>query len=170
MFRPMRRARQALDEAACREILERATAGVLSVTGDDGWPYGVPLSFALHGNEIVFHCAREGHKLDAIRAEERVCFTVIDRDEIVGAELTTYFRSVICFGRARLLTDWEEKSQAHLAFSMKYSAAYPEKIRKEIDGGLKNMEMAAITIEHMSGKEAIELVRAREAAEREGAE
>ena len=71
MFRPMRRARQALPMEDCEAILRRGTSGVLSVLGDDGYPYGVPLSYVWHDGALWFHCAKQGHKLDAIREDMR---------------------------------------------------------------------------------------------------
>ena len=70
MFRPMRRSRQALGIDACKEVLSRGTSGVLALLGDGGWPYAVPMSYAFDGEKLYFHCAREGHKLDAIRLRE----------------------------------------------------------------------------------------------------
>ena len=86
MFRPMRRSRQALGVDACRDVLARGASGVLAVLGDGGWPYAVPLSYAFDGEKLYFHCAREGHKLDAIRREARASFCVVDRDEVVPEE------------------------------------------------------------------------------------
>ena len=101
MFREMRRKKQQLAPERVEEILSRRTAGTLAVLGDEGYPYAVPLSYVYHNGRIYFHCAKAGHKLDAIRGCDKVSFCVIDQDEIVSAEFTTYFRSVIVFGRAR---------------------------------------------------------------------
>ena len=70
MFREMRRNKQLLAEDVSREILGRNTSGVLSLLGDEGYPYGVPLSYVLVGDKIFFHCAKTGHKIDAIRGCE----------------------------------------------------------------------------------------------------
>ena len=159
MFREMRRKKQELSWEDTIQVLERGTNGVLAVIGDEGYPYGVPLSYVYADGKIYFHCAPSGHKADAIRANDKVCFTVIDQDKIVAEELTSYFRSVIAFGRAVILEDPEEKLRAHIIFSEKYSAAFPEKIQSEIKKGLTHMLMVRIDIEHLTGKEAIELVR-----------
>lgn len=94
-FRPLRRRKQALSAQLCEEILRRGTSGVLALAGDGGYPYAVPMSYAFDGGKLYFHCAREGHKLDAIRREPKASFCVIDRDTVVPEEYTTYFRSVI---------------------------------------------------------------------------
>ena len=110
-------------------------------------------------HENRFTVAGSGHKADAIRNNDKVCFTVVDQDKIVAEELTSYFRSVIAFGRAVILEDPEEKMKAHIVFSEKYSAAFPEKIQSEMKKGLAPMLMVRSDIEHMTGKEAIELVQ-----------
>lgn len=164
MFREMRRKKQVLPLAETEGILRRATSGVLSVSGDDGYPYGVPVSFVYTDGKLYFHCAKSGHKLDAIKASDRVSFCVIDQDQIVPEEYTTYFRSAIAFGRARIIEDDAEKREAIRKLAVKYCPGpdFAEGIEKEIDGEFNALCMVEITIEHLTGKEAIELVRARE--------
>lgn len=161
-FRPMRRARQQLPEQACREILHRNTAGVLAVLGDGGWPYAVPLSYVYADGCLYFHCAKAGHKLDAIRGCDKVSFCVIDRDEVVPEEYTTYFRSVIAFGRAEILQQADEVRAAIEALARKYHPADNADNRARfIDGELPALCMVRLRIEHMTGKEAKELAAAR---------
>ncbi|MBQ9091060.1 MAG: pyridoxamine 5'-phosphate oxidase family protein [Anaerotignum sp.] len=163
MFREMRRKKQLLPEAESREILARNTSGVLSLLGDGGYPYGVPLSYVLAGDNIFFHCAKEGHKIDAIRREEKASFCVIDQDQIVSEEYTTYFRSVIAFGRAHILESDEEKMDAIHILAGKYSGDQGEAgIHKEIGKHFANLCMIQFDIEHLTGKEAIELVRMKQ--------
>ena len=66
MFRPMRRFKQQLSKEECEEILNNCKSGVLAVIGDSGYPYAVPLSYVYFNDKIYFHCAKEGHKVDAI--------------------------------------------------------------------------------------------------------
>jgi len=80
-------------------------------------------------------------------------------DELVAEKLTTYFRSVVVFGRVRILEDTEEKRAAVTALARHYFPEMEEKIQKEASGALKNLCMLELNIEHMSGKEAIELVQ-----------
>ena len=143
-FRTMRRKRQELTETECTEILEKATSGVLSLLGDDGYPYGVPITPVLVGRKLYFHSALKGHNLDAIHNSNKASFTVIDRNEVKPKEFTTYFRSVICFGKVRLIED-------------------EEGLRHEIKKDFSHLVMIEFTIEHISGKEAIELVRMKKA-------
>ncbi len=162
MFREMRRKKQVLSRTEAEEILKKHTSGVLAVAGDDGYPYTVPLNYVYCDSVIYFHCARTGHKLDAIAQNDKVSFCVVDKDTIVAEEYTTYFRSVIAFGRARVLEKEDEKRAALERLAEKYSPDQPEGRQKEIEQQFKNVCMVEIAIEHLSGKEAIELVRAKE--------
>ena len=159
MFRPMRRFKQQLSPERCGEILQKGSYGVLAVLGDEGYPYTVPLNYYCRDGKIYFHAAASGHKLDAVRACDKVSFCVVEKDELVAEKLTTYFRSVVVFGRVRIMEDTEEKRAAVMALSRHYFPAMEEKIQKEASGALKNLCMLELTIEHMSGKEAIELVQ-----------
>lgn len=176
-FRKMRRFAQELGYDACVEMIRRATSGVLSVVGDDGYPYGVPMSFvyvdkpgldaAADGEQnpvgrFYFHCAKTGHKLDAIRACDKACFTIVDRDDVVADEFTTYYKSVIAFGRVRIIEDEEEKRRTIAILTDKYSPdESEEKKAGEINKKMPAFVMLEFTVEHMTGKEAIELVRKR---------
>ena len=163
MFREMRRKGQALPDEACKEILEKAPHGVLAVSGDGGWPYAVPLSFVYSAGTVYFHCACEGHKLDAVRRDARASFCVVDSDEVVAEEYTTYYRSVIAFGRVSELTGEEEKIAAMKLLADKYAPDNTaERFRQSIDRSLPRTAVLVLTIEHMTGKEAVELVKRRQ--------
>ena len=162
MFREMRRKRQALPLERCEEVLRRGTSGVLALSGDEGYPYAVPISYCYDGSRLYFHCAKEGHKLDAIRREPRASFCVIDQDQVVPEEYTTYFRSVIVFGRVTVLEDDGAKRAAMEKLALKYAPADRAEHRREyIDREWAPLCMLEMTVDHMTGKEAVELVRAR---------
>ncbi|MCH5164758.1 MAG: pyridoxamine 5'-phosphate oxidase family protein [Clostridiales bacterium] len=162
MFRGMRRRRQQLPQAECVEILSRNTSGVLAVLGDGGYPYAVPLSYVYDGNVLYFHCAKSGHKMDAIKSCDKVSFCVVDQDNVVPQEYTTYFRSVILFGRASILDNNEEMQYAIEKLAIKY---YPTDSKENRDIAVKKefaaMCIVKIDIDHMTGKESIELVKSK---------
>lgn len=161
MFRKMRRFKQELSEAETVQILKEGSSAVLGVMGDGGYPYTVPINYVYADGKVFFHCAKQGHKLDAIRRCDKVSLCVIAKDDLVPEELTTYFRSVILFGRARVLEGEEEIFRAAQVFGLKYN---PD--REKVDGEIRKEREALccveITVEHLAGKEAIELRRARE--------
>ncbi len=161
-MREMRRKNQALSVQENIDILNRCTSGVLAVLGDEGYPYAVPLSYVYHENKIIFHCAKTGHKLDAIQRCSKASFCVIDLDDVIPEKYTTCFRSVIAFGQARVLEDDAEKCAALTILAAKYSPGDPEGRLQEIEKTLQHLCMIELAIEHLSGKEGIELTRARE--------
>lgn len=163
MFRKMRRFRQLLDDKLSADILTRGAVGVLALSGDDDYPYAVPVNYYYENGIIYIHGATSGHKIDAIARNPKVSFCVIDENRNVPEEFTTYFRSVIAFGRAHLVEDEAEKRFAAQALADKFSPEEPAERRDaEIEHSWKAMGIIRIDIEHMTGKEAIELVRARQ--------
>lgn len=159
MFREMRRKRQMLSQADAEALLLAGTSGVLAVSGDEGYPYAVPLSYVYHGGKLYFHCAKSGHKLDAIARNPKASFCVIGQDQVVPAEYTTYFRSVIAFGTVRVLEDEGEVRRAIQVLSGRYAPLETAEHRDAvIDKEYSGLCMLEMTVEHMTGKQAIELV------------
>ena len=160
MFREMRRKNQQLTEMECVEILNRNTSGVLAVLGDEGYPYAVPLSYVYDGESLYFHCAKSGHKLDAIKLCDKISFCVVDQDNVVRQEYTTYFRSVILFGRASILNKDDDIYAAIEKLAIKYNPTDSKENRDNVI----NKEHTALCIvkldvDHMTGKESIELAK-----------
>lgn len=160
MFRDMRRRKQALGEAEARSILEQGSFGVLAVSGDGGWPYSVPLSYAYEEGRLYFHCAASGHKLDAVRREPRASFCVVASDEVVPKRFTTLYRSAIAFGRVREVENEEAKRSAARLIARKYAPdASAESIERAIDSEMGALCILELRIEHLSGKQAGGLVK-----------
>ena len=90
---------------------------LLYTSGDEAYPYGVPMSYGLEGNRLYFHCMPVGHKVDAMKRHDKVSFTVIETDQIVPEEYTTYFRSVIAFGKVTFIEEPDEKRRACLLYT-----------------------------------------------------
>ena len=158
-FRAMRRKRQQLSEEESVAILKKATAGTLALLGDNDYPYAVPLSYVYHEGRIYFHSALAGHKVDAIRKCDKASFCVIEQDDVQPEKYTTFFRSVIAFGRIRIIEDEHEKLETARMLGNRYNPNHDEALQKEIEGGLSRMLMIRFDIEYLTGKEAIELVR-----------
>lgn len=153
----MRRKGQQLTAEACQDVLRHATAGVLALQGDGGYPYAVPLSYVYDGKSIYFHSALQGHKVDAIRQSNKCSFCVIEQDDIHPAEFTTYYRSVIAFGRISIISDEEEKLQALRLLGRHYAPNDEVGLQREIDKDYGRVLMLRLDIEHLTGKEAKEL-------------
>lgn len=178
MFHEMRRKGQQISTKECAEILTRAKTGVLGLHGDDDYPYTVPVNFVytpgpgIEGNSdpaegslgtIGFHCAKTGHKIDSIRRNEKVSFTVVDMDEVMPRERTTKYCSVIVFGRARILEGEENLRRAANAVGAKYSAGYEDLYMEETEDTIRRGTLCCveITIDHMTGKIGKELLKER---------
>jgi nitroimidazol reductase NimA-like FMN-containing flavoprotein (pyridoxamine 5'-phosphate oxidase superfamily) len=152
MFREMKRKRNALSKEETIEILKNNTSGVLAVNGDDGYPYAVPLSYVYSNNKIIFHCAARGYKLDAIERSEKVSFCVIDQDHIIPEDFNSLFRSAIAFGKARVLTEDQDKKAGLELILHKYSPDFIESGKQYIKDQWNNCVVVEITIEHLTGK------------------
>ena len=163
VFREMRRKKQVLSQKEVEDILHKGTSGVLALLGDNDYPYAVPISYVYDDGKVYFHSAKSGHKIDAIQRTAKASFCVIDEDLVVPEEYTTYFRSVIAFGRIRIIEDNSEKRAAIEKLAIKYA---PEDIAANRDDAIsrewKPLCMLEMKIDHITGKEAIELVKERE--------
>ena len=156
----MRRFKQQIPEAESKEILNKATNGVLCLIDYDERPYGVPMSFIYDGAcSIYFHCALEGRKVECLRHNPYACFTIIDQDEIHPENFTTYFRSVIVEGVVKIIENRDEMIEALRMLSTKYSPGID--CEPEIEKGINHVLIIRLQIESVTGKEAIELVRSR---------
>lgn len=161
-FREMRRKRQQLAEEESIAILQKATAGTLALLGDDDYPYAVPISYVYHDRKLYFHSALAGHKVDAIRKCDRASFCVIDQDAVQPQKYTTFYRSVIAFGRIHIIENAQEKLETARMLGNRYNPNQEEALQKEIENGLSRMLMIRFDIEHLTGKESIELVKRNE--------
>ena len=153
MFRKMRRAAQGLTEAECMRILSGASHGVLALAGDEGYPYAVPISFALSDGRIVFHSALSGHKIDAVRRSGKASFCVVAEDDVVPEKYTTRYCSVIAFGRIAIVEDEDRKLRDIAAIALKYA---PSVSRSVMDDTIRQswnaFHILELDIEHITGK------------------
>lgn len=160
MFREMRRKKQILSNKEIIELLEKGTSGVLALLGDNEYPYAVPISYVYDNSKIYFHGAKAGHKIDAIRKCSKASFCVIAQDEISPEKYTTYFKSVIAFGKIRILEDENKIREAIEKLSIKYHPTDSiENRNQEIAREWKALCMMELSVEHMTGKEAKELAK-----------
>ena len=160
MFPEMRRKTQQLPRAEAEEILRAGSSGVLALAGEEGYPYALPISYVYHEGRLYFHCAPAGHKLNAIARCPKASFCVIAQDDVVPALYTTRYRSVIAFGTIRQLEDEQAMITALDVLGRKYAPDLDPSA--EIAGSLHRVCVLEMTIDHLTGKEGIELTRLRE--------
>ena len=151
MFRKMRRHKQELTNEECIEILINESRGVLALLGDEDYPYALPMSHVYADGKIYFHGAKEGHKIDAVKKEPKASYCVMNRGVKKADEWWYTFKSVIVFGKIRILTDRQDKIDKLTLIGNKFFPS-PEDTENEINRLLENTAVFEITIEHMSGK------------------
>ena len=153
MFRQMRRFKQQISGEECIRILKEQPRGVLSMIGDDGYPYGVPLDhwYSETDNKLYFHCAKEGHKLDAIASSDKVSYCVMDEGYRKDGEWALNINSVVVFGRMRIVEDEEKKKEICISLCKKFTDD-EEYLQKELKNAFPRVNCLELTIEHMTGK------------------
>ncbi len=160
MFRNMRRIKQQLSKDECESILLNASSGVLALCGDDGYPYAVPLSFVYDNGALYFHCAKSGHKIDAIKNCDKASFCVTAEDNISPENYTTFFKSVIVFGKIGIVTDVDGIRYAIEKLALKYNPDDTYENRQNaVNKDFRNLCILRLNVEHITGKQAIELVK-----------
>jgi len=153
MFREMRRFKQQISQEECLRVLKEQPRGVLSMLGDDGYPYGVPLDhlYSEEDNKLYFHCAKVGHKIDAITACNKVSYCVMDEGYRKDGEWALNINSVVVFGRIQIVEDEGKKREICTNLVRKFTddEAY---LQKELTNALPRVNCLELTIEHMTGK------------------
>ena len=153
MFRGMRRFKQQIDEESCIQILKKQPRGVLSMIGDDGYPYGIPLShwYSEEEHKLYFHCAKVGHKIDAITACDKVSYCVMDEGYRREGEWALNINSVVVFGRMHIVEDDEKKRKILTNLARKFTDDETY-LQKELKESFSHVACLELTIEHMTGK------------------
>ena len=153
MFRKMRRFQQQIREEDCIRILKEQPRGILSMLGDDGYPYGIPLDhwYSEKDNKLYFHCAKEGHKIDAITACDKVTFCVMDEGYRRDGEWALNIHSVVVFGKIGIVEDEEKKREICTNLVRKFTDD-EEYLLKELTNAFPRVNCLELTIEHMTGK------------------
>ncbi len=154
MFRRMRRFKQQISDEECKKILETEKRAAFSVIGDDGYPYTVPINFYYDENDkkIYFHGAKEGHKIDAMKKCNKVCFTVWNQGFKKEGRWEWNSTSVVVFGKVELVADKNVAEDRLRRLAIKY---YPtmDEVEEEMKSSAANrVQMFEIEIEQMTGK------------------
>lgn len=153
MFRPMVRFKQQISEEECIRVLKEQKRGVLSMIGDDGYPYGVPINhwYCEEDGKLYFHGNLKGHRVDAVERCDKVSFCVYDEGYRKEGEWALNINSVIVFGRIAKVTDEEKRIRIISDLTRKFTddEAY---LARELKGSLQRTLLLELTIEHMTGK------------------
>lgn len=149
---PIRRGDRALSEAEALALLAEAEWGVLATVDEAGWPYAVPVNHAVVAGVLIIHCATVGHKLANLAFNPKVSYCAVTLAEPLPLELATRYASVILFGQAELLTDDAEKRAALRALGLRFAAAHPDLVDREVEQDLFRTAVLRIRIERATGK------------------
>lgn len=151
MFRELTRKKQMLSSDECEKILKQEVRGVLAVNGDSGYPYALPINFYFDekSNKIYFHSGKAGHKLDAITNSDKVSFCVYDKGYHKDGHWALNIRSVIVFGRIRIIDVWSDELM--IKFCKRFTDDM-EYIYSEIEKFKNNTTVLCLEIEHITGK------------------
>lgn len=155
MFRELRRKNNGISLEATKELLRNSRRGVLAVNGDDGYPYAIPINYLYDeaNKRIIFHGAKAGYKVDALKACDKICFTVYGNEFVKAEEeWAPFVQSVVVFGRCHLVENQDEAIELVRLFARKY---YPNEVLvdEEVQASGKAVQMFEIEIEHMCGKQ-----------------
>ena len=152
-FRPMRRIGQQTGEEECLRVLREEKRGVLSMRGENGYPYGIPMNhwYNPEDGKLYFHGAKEGHKIAALGRDSRVSYCVYDAGYRKEGEWALNVNSVVIFGRISPVTDPEKAALICENLCRKFTddEAY---IRRELESALPRVQCLELTIDHMTGK------------------
>ena len=154
MFRPVRKKKNEISAEAAKQLLHTERRGVFAVNGDDGYPYAIPINFFYDepAGKIYFHGAHAGHKVDALRACDKICFTVYGNETVKDEAWAPYMQSAVVFGRCHMREYSPESMEKIKRFAMKY---YPEEsmVDQEIADTGRAVQLYEIDIEYSTGKE-----------------
>lgn len=151
MFKEMRRSDRELSQEEALEILDKCSYGILSVLGENDYAYGVPLNYVFLNNNVYIHCARQGFKLDSIRKNPKVCFTVVGETETLPDKFSTNYESAILFGEAVEVTE-SEKIEALKSFIYKFSTGFKEEGMQYIERAASATNVIKIETKKITGK------------------
>ena len=135
-----------------KELFEKGHHGIISVNGDDGYPYGVPVNYVYLNDKIYIHSAKYGYKIEALEKNDKVCFTAILSSQILPGKFTAAFESVIAFGKAALIHDEAEKKEVLDTFIDRFSPDFKESGEKFIAGAIAKTAIIRIDVESIKGK------------------
>ena len=152
MYRKMRRIKQQISREECIQILKEEPRGVLSMLGDDGYPYGIPLShwYCEEDGKIYFHGAKTGHKIDAVSNCDKVSFCVYNAGYRKEGDWALNISSVVVFGRIRLVKD-EDKARWIATNLCRKFTDDEEYLQREMKA-LPRVQCLELIPEHMTGK------------------
>ena len=151
-YQKMRRKKQELSQEDVAAVIARNDYGVLSLCGDDGMPYGVPLNYVYENGSFYFHCATDGYKLALMAENSKASFCIVDQSTVVPETFSTDYISVVAFGTVSKIEDDQEKRRTLVLLADILGIDDEESKRGEIESAYQRTEMLCFRVEHVTGK------------------
>ena len=152
MERKMYKEKRQLSAEETQALFVKGHHGILSVNGDDGYPYAVPVNYVFIDGKIYIHSAKYVYKIDALKQNDKVCFTAILNSQIIPDKFTAAFESVVAFGKASFIDDGDEKLTALRTFIERFSPDHQEAGERFIHAAYEKTQIIRIDVEQMTGK------------------
>ena len=152
MNREMYKKERQMSPENAAKIFSEGNHGTLAVNGDDGYPYAVPVNYVFIDGKIYIHSAKYGYKIDALKQNDKVCFTAILNSQIIPDKFTAAFESVVAFGKASFIDDGDEKLTALRTFIERFSPDHQEAGERFIHAAYEKTQIIRIDVEQMTGK------------------
>lgn len=152
MFKKMRKSHMNMEVEDIKVLLKDSEYGIISTMGEDGYPYGFPMSYVYLNNYIYFHCGLKGHKIDNILYNNRVSMTVVGESSLIPELLDTNYKSIVLFGKIFKVSDEEEKITALREIVKKYAKGFTLEGDRSIVEEKHITNVFKIEIEHITGK------------------
>ena len=153
MFRELRRIKNKISIEEAKELLHKEKRGVFAVNGDNGYPFAIPVDYFFdeQDNKIIFHGAKSGHKVDSLKKDNKVCFTIFGDESFNEGDWAPYLKSVVVFGRCNMIEDIDITTDKIRTLASRF---YPssEEVELEIQKYIKDALLYEIDIEHICGK------------------
>lgn len=153
MNREMYKKERQMSSEATAAIFSKGNHGTLAVNGDDGYPYAVPVNYVYDGGKIYIHSAKYGYKIDAVKRDDKVCFSAILNSKMQQDKFTAAFQSVIAFGKISFVEDEAEKKRILEQFIYKMSPEFVEGGMKFVNAAIGKTALLCIDVEEIKGKE-----------------
>ena len=147
----MRRKDREITQLEAIEILQKGEYGVLSMCTPTNEGYGVPLNYAYYRNNLYFHGAREGSKLEYLRNNPNVSFCVVGKTTMLPSKFGTLYESVIVSGNTSEV-EGPEKLEALQQLIEKYSDEYVPEGKEYITKLYEMVSVIKISVEAVTGK------------------
>lgn len=152
MNREMHKSDRQLAMEDVKELLLKGHHGTLSVNGDDGYPYAVPVNYVYLNDAIYIHSAKYGYKIEALEKDDKVCFSAIISSNVLPSHFTAEFESVVAFGKASMVADDTEKQEVLETFITRMAPGREEAGAKMIQANFSKTAIIKVNVESMTGK------------------